>query len=302
MTDRREAIDGAPSEEASVLLAGLYVVATPIGHLSDISARAIDVLRNAAWVACEDTRVSRVLLDRIGARPRLIVAHQHNEARSAATIVEHLRAGAAVALISDGGTPAISDPGARIVAAVHEAGLPVIPVPGPAAVTAIVSAAGFGDGRFRFEGFLPPKPKARRERLGVLSRSDVPVVLYEAPHRIRDTLEDLAATLPPARGVVLGRELTKRFEEIRRLRASELIAWLDADPNRERGEYVLAIDADPNAAEVAADDADVDRWLQALCEAMPPREAARIAARVTGRRANEMYARAAALRGGGDDR
>ena len=261
------------------------------------------MLRNAAWVACEDTRVSRVLLDRIGARPRLLAAHEHNEAQAAAAIVGHVRAGAAVALISDAGTPGISDPGARIVAAMHDAQLPVIPIPGPAAVAAILSCTGFGDGRFRFEAFLPAKPKARRERIAELARSDVPVVLYEAPHRIRDTLADLSAALPPDRQVVIGRELTKRFEELRRLRAGELCEWLDADPNRERGEYAIVVDADPEAsAGTAADDAAVDRLLQALCDELPPRAAARVAARITGQRANALYARASALRGNGGDR
>lgn len=277
----------------SELTCGLYVVATPIGHLSDLSARAIDVLTYVEVVAAEDTRVARTLLEHVGARPQVLSTHAHNEARSAQTIVRMLQAGQRVALTSDAGTPGISDPGARVVAAVHAAGLPVIPVPGPAAVTTLLSVAGLSDARFRFEGFLPPRPKARRERLVVLARSDVAVVLYESPHRIEDTVQDLADILEPERVVVLGRELTKRFEQIHRCAASELPAWLQADPDRRRGEFVLAFEA---AAARPADDERVDAVLRALCEELPTKQSSRIAARLTGRPADDLYRRALALR------
>jgi 16S rRNA (cytidine1402-2'-O)-methyltransferase len=275
------------------LAAGLYVVATPIGHLSDLSARAVHILGHVDVVAAEDTRVARVLLDHVGARPTLVASHAHNEARSAQSIVERLRAGQRVALTSDAGTPGISDPGARVVAAVHAAGLPVIPVPGPSAVITLLSAAGFDEPRFRFEGFLPARPKARRDRLAVLARSDAVVVLYESPHRIVETVEDLAAALEPERTVVLGRELTKRFEQVHRGTAGTLAAWLDADPDRRRGEFAIAFDAAPPA--VAAMQT-VDPLLAALCAELPARQASRIAARATGLRANDLYRRAIALR------
>lgn len=270
-------------------------MASPIGRLSDLGIRACETLRQVDVVAAEDTRVTRVLLDHVGARPVLVPSHEHNEARSAQAIVERLRAGQRVALVSDAGTPGISDPGARVVAAVHAAGLPVIPVPGPSAVTTLLSAAGFATPRFAFEGFLPARPKARRERLAQLARSDAVVVLYESPHRIAETVADLAAALEPQRTVVVGRELTKRFEQIHRGTAGELPDWLGADPDRLRGEFVIAFDAAPPELAQAH---EADAWLEALCAELPVRQAARIAARATGLRANELYRRALALRGG----
>ncbi len=290
--------DSGRAPDAGGLSAGLYVVATPIGRLSDLSLRACDTLKHVDVVAAEDTRVTRVLLDHVGARPTLVPSHEHNEARSAQAIVGRLRAGQRVALVSDAGTPGVSDPGARVVAAVHEAGLPVIPVPGPSAVTTLLSAAGFAEPRFRFEGFLPSRPKARRERLAALARSDAVVVLYESPHRIVETVDDLAAALEPQRVVVVGRELTKRFEQVHRDTAGGLPAWLAADPDRRRGEFAIAFDAaPPELAEVG----DADAWLEALCAELPVRQAARIAARATGLRANDLYRRALALRGGRGD-
>jgi len=275
------------------LAAGLYVVATPIGHLSDLSLRAIDVLRRVDTTAAEDTRVARVLLDHIGAHPTLIASHEHNEARMAQAIVERIRGGQAVALTSDAGTPGISDPGSRVVAAVHAAGLPVIPVPGASAVTALMSVAGFVEPRFRFEGFLPARSGARRERLATLARSDAVVVIYESPHRIIDTVRDLADTLEPDRIVVLGRELTKRFEQLHRTTAGALADWLDADTDRRRGEFVIAFDAAP--AELAQEQ-PVDALLAALCAELPVRQSARLIASATGLRANDLYRRAVALR------
>ena len=283
----------AARPDAGELRAGLYVVATPIGRLSDLSPRAADVLRQVDAVAAEDTRVTRVLLDHVGARPTLIASHAHNEARTAEAIVARVRAGQRVALVSDAGTPGISDPGARVVAAAHAAGLTVIPVPGPAAVTTLLSAAGFETTCFRFEGFLPARPKARRERLAQLARCDAVVVLYESPHRIVETADDLAATLEPSRSVVIGRELTKRFEQIRRMTAGALPAWLAEDADHRRGEFVLAFDAAPPAV---SEPQAADPLLAALCEELPVRQAARIAARVTGLRANDLYRRALALR------
>jgi len=289
--DAREAAQ-AGAEDGG-LAAGLYVVATPIGHLSDLSLRAIDVLRRADTAAAEDTRVARVLLDHIGAHPTLIASHEHNEARMAQAIVERIRAGEAVALTSDAGTPGISDTGSRVVAAVHEAGLPVIPVPGACAVIALLSVAGFSEPRFRFEGFLPARSRARRERLATLARSDAVVVIYESPHRIVETVRDLADTLEPDRIVVLGRELTKRFEQLHRTTAGALVAWLDADSDRRRGEFVIAFDA---AAAELSQEQPVDALLEALCAELPVRQSARLIASATGLRANDLYRRAVALR------
>jgi 16S rRNA (cytidine1402-2'-O)-methyltransferase len=301
-TERRDRM--TPLEKDSVrpepdaLSAGLYVVATPIGRLSDLSLRATDVLRRVDALGAEDTRVSRQLLDHIGARPTLIACHAHNEARTAQALVERIRTGQAVALISDAGTPGISDPGARVVAAVHAAGLPVIPVPGPSAVVTLLSAAGFLEPRFRFEGFLPARATARRERLQELACSQDVVVFYESPHRIVETLDDLANAVEPERMVVVGRELTKRFEQIHRAAASTLPQWLAEDSDRRRGEFVIALDAAPSADTLQATDAvPMDALLRALCAELPVRQAARMAAQASGLRANDLYKRAVALRG-----
>lgn len=219
----------------------LYVVASPIGHLGDLSARAAAVLAGVDWIACEDTRVSRPLLARLASRARLMAAHQHNEASAAAQVLTRLDEGCSVALLSDAGTPAVSDPGARIVCAALGAGHRVIPIPGPSALTAIASASGMIEGPFRFEGFLPARTGTRRARLEALAAADCPVVLFEAPHRISATLKDIVAICGEARWLAIGRELTKKFEEIARLRAGQAGDWLAADPMRTRGEFALVL-------------------------------------------------------------
>jgi 16S rRNA (cytidine1402-2'-O)-methyltransferase len=284
---------GQAGSDTGGLAAGLYVVATPIGHLGDLSTRAVNTLKRVDVVAAEDTRVARVLLDHVGARPTLVANHAHNEARGAQALVERVQAGQRVALISDAGTPGISDPGARVVAAAHAAGVTVIPVPGPSAIITLLSVSGFAEGRFRFEGFLPARPKARRERLATLARCDAVVVVYESPHRIVETADDLAAALEPGRIVMLGRELTKRFEQLHRCRACDLPGWLQADADHRRGEFVVAFDAAPPSV---AEPQPTDALLAALCAELPVRQAARLAARATGLRANDLYRRALALR------
>lgn len=296
----------APSDDSGEqgrIEAGLYVVATPIGRLSDLSTRAADLLRKVDVVAAEDTRVTRILLDHVGARPSVLLAnHEHNEARVAPQIVARIQAGASVALTSDAGTPGISDPGARVVAAVHEAGLPVIPVPGANALAALLSVAGLPDGPVHFEGFLPSRSSARVARLRDLARLPAHVAFYESPHRIQDTVQELCSMLEGDRIVVIGRELTKRFEQVHRTRAAQLSAWMSADPNHARGEFVLAFAAAPAASASDADDdeiarqAGLDDWMRALCEVMPPRQAAQVAAKATGLRANSLYERSMRLR------
>lgn len=283
--------------------AGLYVVATPIGRLSDLSPRAADLLRRVDVVAAEDTRVTRVLLDHVGAHPRVLLAnHAHNEARVSPQIVARIQAGESVALTSDAGTPGISDPGARVVAAVHEAGLPVIPVPGPSALAALLSVAGLPEGPVHFEGFLPARASARLDRLRALARLPASVVFYESPHRIEATVQALADTLEPDRPVIIGRELTKRFEQTHRTSAGRLPAWLAEDTNRTRGEFVLAFAGAPAPSGEQADEdalaqqATLDDWLRALLEALPPRQAAQVAAQATGLRANALYERSMRLR------
>lgn len=229
--------------ETDLTVGSLYVVATPIGNLSDLSQRAAATLRAADVVAAEDTRTTRVLLDHIGAKARLTAAHRHNEREAAERIVAWLREGQRVALVSDAGTPAVSDPGARIVAAVWRAGLRVVPVPGPSAPIALLSACGLVEGAFHFEGFLPARARGRDQRLAALAALPHPFVLFEAPHRIAQTLPAIAAACGPGRWLALGRELTKRFEEIHVCSAAQAIDWLQADANRERGEYVIVVAA-----------------------------------------------------------
>ena len=261
----------------------LYVVATPIGNLADLTVRAWWVLSHVDAIAAEDTRVTRHLLERYridSAPARLIAAHEHNELGAADRIVAMLRDNLRVALVSDAGTPAISDPGARIVSAVSAAGLRVIPVPGPSSLVAALSVGGFAHGPALFVGFLPNAARDRLQRLQAIAASDAATVLFEAPHRLRATAEALATVLAPARRVLLARELTKKFETIETVPAGQLVAHLAG--NEPRGEYVLIIE--PAQAEVPALelDATARRWLAAVAEALPPARAAAVAAQATG--------------------
>ncbi|HEY5861803.1 MAG TPA: 16S rRNA (cytidine(1402)-2'-O)-methyltransferase, partial [Casimicrobiaceae bacterium] len=221
---------GAPVFRA--MPGSLYVVATPLGNARDLTLRALDVLRSADVVAAEDTRVSAPLLARHGISAHLLSLHAHNEARRSDAIVSSLAAGKSVALVSDAGTPAISDPGARLVRAVRDAGYPVVPIPGPSAVTAALCAAGLDAERFVFLGFLPAQVKARRVLLASVAALPMALVVYEAPHRVRATVAELALALPGGRTLVVARELTKMFETIARVPLADGAAWLDAEPNR----------------------------------------------------------------------
>ncbi len=267
----------------------LYVVATPIGNLGDASERCIEILREVALIACEDTRVTRTLLARFGVDTPSVALHEHNEREAAAGLVARLGAGESVALVSDAGTPALSDPGAFMVAQAHAAAIRVIPVPGPSAVASAISAAGFPAAQFHFAGFLPSAGAARRKALDALDLP-VPVVFYEAPHRIRRTLEDLLGRFGAEREIALGRELTKKFEEVARMRLGDTAAWLDADAHREQGEYVLVLAS--GEARPAAPAPDPDRVLGLLLEVLPPGDAARIAAKITGEPKNALYRKA----------
>jgi 16S rRNA (cytidine1402-2'-O)-methyltransferase len=266
----------------------LYLVATPIGNLADASPRALETLRSADLVACEDTRTTRKLLTHYGIAARTVALHEHNERAAAKGLIDALRQGKNVALVSDAGTPALADPGAFLVAEAHRAGIRVSPLPGPSAAAAAISASGFAVGRFLFAGFLPAKAGERRKALEAL---DVPwpIVLYEAPHRIRDTMTDLLARFGAEREIVIARELSKKFEEVARLPLAGARAWLDARAEREQGEFVLVLA--PGAAR-AAESIDADRVLDALLEALAPSEAAKLAARITGLPKNQLYRRA----------
>lgn len=226
---------------------------------------------------------------------RCLSLHAHNESTRTGSILARIQAGASVALISDAGTPAISDPGAHLVAAAHAAGIKVVPIPGPSATTALVSAAGLAGGRFLFEGFLPTRSRQRQERLLELARSSYAVLLFEAPHRIEALAEDLLADFDPSREVVIGRELSKRFEQIIRLPLADLPGWLADDANHRRGEFAVlllppATDGQAESGDQPSGPGEVgQRAMRVLSAEMPPRQAAKLAARISGDKADQLY-------------
>jgi len=273
----------------------LYVVATPIGNLADISLRALHVLQLADTVACEDTRHTQALLRAYGidkASAQLLAVHQHNESEAAQAVVERLQSGQRVAYASDAGTPAVSDPGARLTAAVREAGLRVVPMPGASSVTAVLSVSGAAgdDGAFVFAGFLPSKAGERDTAVARLAQEVRPIVLLEAPHRIEVLAKSLAAL--GERAVTIGRELTKQFEEVATLPCRGLPAWLAADSQRTRGEFALVLHGAPEAPQ--ADDGL--RVLELLLRELPLKTAVKLAAEITGASRNELYESALKLK------
>lgn len=277
------------------------MVATPIGNLADITLRALHVLQLVDALACEDTRHTQALLRAYGIEREshaLLALHQHNEAEAAQQVIARLRAGQRVAYVSDAGTPAISDPGARLVAAVRAAGLPVVPLPGASSVTTALSVAGVVDeaGAFVFIGFLPAKSGERTAAVQALAAEPRAVVLLEAPHRI----EALAEALTPlgARPLTVGRELTKQFEQLATLPAAELPAWLQADPHRARGEFVLVVHPAPMTDAGSAEGLQV---LKLLLAELPLKTAVRLAAEITGAPRNTLYDTALRLKQVGVD-
>ncbi len=277
-------------------VSALYVLATPIGNVGDISLRALHVLALADVVACEDTRNTAHLLHRYGLSKTLIAAHQHNERDVAERFIARLQAGERIALVSDAGTPAVSDPGARIVDAVRTAGLRVIPLPGPAAVVAALSASGLQNDQFHFVGFLPAKAMQRQTALEALRSMTATLVFYEAPHRITETVSALAAVFEPQRQLVIARELTKLFEEIHRCPLHEASAWLEASPQHQKGEFVLLLEGAQVASADTALDAEAERILQILLASCPVSQAAALAAQITGQKKKTLYQRALALK------
>ena len=268
----------------------LYVVATPIGNLADIGLRALQVLRLVDAVACEDTRHTQQLLRAYGLdRPgsQLLAVHQHNEAEAAQGVLDKLAQGQRVAYVSDAGTPAISDPGARLVAAVRAAGYRVLPLPGASSVVTVLSAAGMtGDNGFVFAGFLPSKAAERQQAVQALAAEPRAVVLLEAPHRIEALAQALAVL--GERRVTLGRELTKQFEQIETLKAQDLSAWLAEKPERQRGEFALVL----HDAPVTASSGEGERVLRLLLAELPLKTAVKLAAEIAGESKNALYERA----------
>ena len=283
-------------DKASEGAGKLYVVATPIGNLGDISARALAVLAQANLVAAEDTRTTGHLLAHHGIGAKLVALHEHNERERAAELVARMRAGKTIALVSDAGTPGISDPGALLVARARQAGITVCPIPGANAAIAALSAAGLAAPHFLFYGFLPAKSAGRRAALAALRELPYALVFYEAPHRVTECVADLAATLGEEREIVIARELTKLFEAIHRCRLDEAGAWLAADPNRQRGEFVLIVSGAQEEKQEGLP-AEAERVLRLLLAELPLKQSAALAAAITGARKNELYARALALRG-----
>ncbi|MEW6689673.1 MAG: 16S rRNA (cytidine(1402)-2'-O)-methyltransferase [Pseudomonadota bacterium] len=259
----------------------LYIVATPIGNLADASPRSIEVLRAADLVACEDTRTSRTLLARHGIATPVVALHAHNEAIRSKKLLEMLLQGKSIALVSDAGTPGVSDPGALLVAAAHREGLRVVPVPGPSAAIAAWSASGFAADRFQFIGFMPGTKDEDLDELEV----PWPVILYEAPHRVRATLRRLLERFGPERELLIARELTKKFEEVARMKLGEAPAWLEG-AHREQGEFVLVLG--PGAAKSPALSAG-HRIMKILLQKLPAGEAASLAAKITGLPRNALY-------------
>ncbi|WP_147653477.1 16S rRNA (cytidine(1402)-2'-O)-methyltransferase [Vulcaniibacterium gelatinicum] len=279
MSGARAATPGTPGT--------LYVVATPIGNLGDLSPRALDTLRGVDAVCAEDTRHTRQLLAHFGLERPLLALHEHNEAALAEQIVARLRAGESLALVSDAGTPLVSDPGFRLVRAARAAGVRVSPVPGPCAFVAALSVAGLPSDRFVFEGFLPAKPRARRERLAQLAHEPRTLLFYESAHRIEDTLADMAAAFGQARPAVLARELTKLFETVLDGPLQALLDRVRADPDQRRGEFVLLVQGAEETAEAKV--AEGRRLYAKLCEHLPPSTAARLAAELSGAPRKALY-------------
>jgi 16S rRNA (cytidine1402-2'-O)-methyltransferase len=273
----------------------LYVVATPIGNLKDITLRALEVLKSVDEIAAEDTRVAAKLLNHYGiSAKKLIALHEHNESRTAPRIVEALAAGRSVALTSDAGTPAFSDPGARLVAAVRDAGYRVVPIPGPNAAAAALSASGHAGPQFLFYGFLPAKAGERRTALETVAAIPHALVFYEAPHRVLEVVSDLAVALGGARRIVIARELTKLFETIHVCELGAAAAWLESDANRTKGEFVLIVEG--AASDRDSEALEARRTLEILLDELPVKQAAALAAKITGARKNELYELALRLR------
>jgi 16S rRNA (cytidine1402-2'-O)-methyltransferase len=276
----------------------LYVVATPIGNLGDLSPRAREVLARVQLIAAEDTRHTRQLLQAFGIDTALTSLHEHNEMHKSAALIERLVAGESLALVSDAGTPLISDPGFDLVAAARARGVAVVVVPGPCAAIAALSIAGLPTDRFIFEGFLPAKNAARVSRLRELASEQRTMVFYEAPHRLPEVLRDLAAEFGADRAASVSRELTKRFETTYSGTLAQLSEIAARNADMSRGEIVIIVSGNP-APPSSAQALNADQLLRALLEELSPSQAAKIAAKLTGEKRSDLYARATLLGGGG---
>ncbi|MCS6123347.1 16S rRNA (cytidine(1402)-2'-O)-methyltransferase [Shewanella baltica] len=266
----------------------LYIVPTPIGNLGDMSSRAIEVLNQVSLIACEDTRHSGKLLSHFGITTKTTALHDHNERARAQWIVDQLAAGLSIALISDAGTPLISDPGYHLVSHVRQSGFNVIPLPGPCAAITALSASGLPSDRFTFEGFLPSKEKARADKLLALKEDPRTLIFYESPHRIEHSLTTMVEVLGGDRHVVMAREVTKTFETFLSGPVSEVLAKVSTDPNQQKGEIVLMVHGYHLSDDEAIPTVAINT-LKLLCEELPLKKAAAIAAQIHGLKKNALY-------------
>lgn len=273
----------------------LFVVATPIGNFDDFTRRAEQTLKNCQLIAAEDTRHSGHLLSAYSINTPTTACHDHNEGQKVPELIARMQQGEHISLISDAGTPLISDPGFRLVRAAHEAGIRVVPVPGACAAISALSASGLPSDRFSFEGFLPAKTHARKQTLEGLKKDTRTLIFYEAPHRIVDSLIDFVEVLGSERDACMAREITKTFETIKKATLGELLAFVQSDSNQERGEIVLVIGGFNAEQEVENTEAN-DKLLKRLLQDLPVKAAAQLAAELTGLKKNELYQRALLLK------
>jgi len=275
----------------------LYVVATPIGNLGDITLRALEILKSVDAIAAEDTRHTSGLLSHFGVAKKLIAVHQHNEQQSAELLVARLQAGENIALVTDAGTPAVSDPGAIVIAAVRAAGFKVVPIPGASAVIVALSASGICENGFTFVGFLPASGSARKKVLNSVAKHAYTLAFYEAPHRIIESIADMAVIFGAERNIVIARELTKTFETIHKCSLGDAVKWLEADSNQQRGEFVLLIEASP-VVEMEGISDDEKRVIKILLAELPLKQAVKLATDITGAKKNKLYDFALELKSG----
>ena len=285
--------DKPDNREPDVVPGSLYLVATPIGNLADITQRAVTVLGQVDVIAAEDTRHSQRLLSHLGIRSKLLAYHEHNEDRMIPKLLDDLAAGNSIALISDAGTPLISDPGYRLVSQAHDRGLVVVPVPGVCAAIAALSAAGLATDSFTFEGFPPAKQGARVHFLERLATQQRTMIFYVSCHRIIETLKDMQAVFGGGRRVTFAREMTKTFETIKRTGLSDLVDWVEADENQRKGEIVLIVEGKAADGEDAG---QVDHYLTILLSELPVKQSVKLVVKMTGENKNDIYKRALELK------
>jgi 16S rRNA (cytidine1402-2'-O)-methyltransferase len=274
--------------DVSIEAGHLYVVATPIGNLADISPRAVEVLQSVDLIAAEDTRHSAGLLRHFAITTPMYALHDFNERQATETVISKLLEGSSIALISDAGTPLISDPGYHLARRAHQEGIRVVPIPGPSALISALSVAGLPTDRFSFEGFLPAKQGARRKRLEAVVTESGTLAFYESPHRIVETLEDMVTVFGAEREAVMARELTKTFETVKLATLGELLDFVKSDTNQQRGEFVLLV-AGALEAEKGELDPEACRVANILAEELPVKQASALAAKITGAKKNALY-------------